>query len=83
MKHAVWDLWGFPGAGDTTVYLVYDPDNSLASGGGRRGGGKFAGIPCPVASVRRLADHWYAAEFYTEESWGRCDSGSARHAKTP
>jgi hypothetical protein len=28
LKHIEWDGWGFPGAGDTTVYLVYDPTDS-------------------------------------------------------
>jgi len=29
LKHIEWDGWGFPGVGNTTVYLVYDPDDYL------------------------------------------------------
>jgi hypothetical protein len=31
LKHIEWDGWGFPGAGDTVVYLVFDPDDSLST----------------------------------------------------
>jgi hypothetical protein len=31
LKHIAWDGWGFPGAGDTTVYLVFDPTDALSA----------------------------------------------------
>jgi hypothetical protein len=82
LKHIEWDGWGFPGAGDTTVYLVYDPTDSLSAAAKSNQPGKFVGIPCAVPLVSRLESGWYAVRFYTEESWGRrngldCGSGSA------
>ncbi len=82
LKHVEWDGWGFAGM-DTTVYLVFDPSNSLAVAASRHSSGKFAGIPCPVASVRRLAREWYAVEFYTGEIWNECEEKPAPDAKTP
>ena len=82
LKHVVWDGWGVAGM-DTTVYLVFDPSNSLAAGAKSHAAGKFAGIPCPVPSVRRLASEWYAVEFYTDETWNRCGGKAAPDAKTP
>jgi energy-coupling factor transporter transmembrane protein EcfT len=70
LKHVEWDGWGFPGAGDTTVYLVFDPTDSLAAAKSHRPG-KFNGIPCEVPLVRRLESHWYSVLFYTDEWWGR------------
>lgn len=29
-RHIEWDGWGFPGAGETVVYLVFDPRDSLS-----------------------------------------------------
>jgi hypothetical protein len=66
-KHIEWDGWGFPGAGDTTVYLVFDPKNSLSQAA-KTG---IEGIPCKVAGVTRLESRWYAVLFYTDERWGR------------
>lgn len=82
LKHVEWDGWGFAGS-DTTVYLVYDPSNSLAEAARTHAAGKFAGIPCPVPRVSRLASHWYAVEFYTEEGWNSCAAKPAGDAKTP
>jgi hypothetical protein len=31
LKHVEWDGWGFVGSGDMVVYLVFDPNDSLAS----------------------------------------------------
>jgi hypothetical protein len=50
LRHIEWDGWGFPGAGDTVVYLVFDPNDSLLSTDSSR---RFAGIPCEVPRVRR------------------------------
>jgi hypothetical protein len=70
LRHIEWDGWGFAGAGDTTVYLVFDPNDSLAAGS--RISGKFNRIPCEVPEVRRLERNWYTVLFYTDTSWGHC-----------
>ena len=71
LRHIEWDGWGFPGAGDTTVYLVFDPSDSLAVAAKNHHPGKFNGIPCTVPRVSRLENNWYAVLFYTDERWGR------------
>lgn len=70
-KHIDWDGWGFPGAGDTSVYLVFDPTDSLSTAAKSHQTGKFPGIPCTVPSVSRLESQWYAVLFYTDERWGK------------
>jgi hypothetical protein len=72
-KHIEWDGWGFAPVGDTTVYLVFDPLDSLfaAAKGGHPG--KFDGIPCAVPEVSRLEKNWYVATFYTDQDWNHCD----------
>lgn len=82
LKHVQWDGWGLANS-QTTVYLVYDPSNSLAEAARIKASGKFAGIPCPVPSVRQLASRWYSVEFYTGESWNACGGAPAMPAKTP
>jgi hypothetical protein len=82
LKHIEWDGWGFPGAGDTTVYLVFDPTDALSAAARSHRPGKFGGLPCEVHLVHRLESHWYAVQFYTDEWWGRrnaldCGSRSA------
>ena len=72
LRHIEWDGWGFAGA-DTTVYLVFDPTDSLSVAARNHQPGKFSGIPCEVPSVRRLESHWYTVQFYTNESWGKCN----------
>lgn len=72
LKHIEWDGWGFPGAGDTTVYLVFDPRDALASAARDHQPGRFIGIPCEVPDVRRLESHWYTVLFYTDQSWEQC-----------
>ncbi|MGB7556577.1 MAG: hypothetical protein WBM04_19585 [Candidatus Korobacteraceae bacterium] len=71
-RHAEWDGWGFPGAGDTTVYVVYDPSDSLL--GVRRSDTNVsvAGLPCQVSRVKRLQESWYAVVFYTDSDWEHC-----------
>jgi hypothetical protein len=71
LKHVEWDGWGFPGAGDTTVYLVFDPANSLATAAKSHHPGQFSGIPCKVPLVSSLESRWYAVLFYTDERWGK------------
>ncbi len=70
LRHIEWDGWGFAGAGDTTVYLVFDPNDSLAAGSGRSG--KFNGIPCEVPRIHRLEKGWYTVLFYTDAGWEHC-----------
>ena len=71
LKHIEWDGWGFPGAGDTTVYLVYDPTNSLAPAARSHQASKYEGIPCTVPLISRLESGWYAVLFFTDERWGK------------
>jgi hypothetical protein len=73
LRHIEWDGWGGLGGGDTTVYLVYDPANSLAQASSSRGKGKVRGIPCGVASIHRFADRWYEATFYADTDWDHCE----------
>jgi hypothetical protein len=70
LKHVEWDGWGFAGAGDTTVYLVFDPKDALSAAARSHQPGKFVGLPCEVPLVHELESHWYAVRFYTDESWG-------------
>lgn len=72
LKHIEWDGWGFPGADDTYVYLVFDPANSLSTAAKRHSPGNFKGIPCTVQKVRRLGSQWYSVLFYTDTSWDNC-----------
>ncbi|MFY9911506.1 MAG: hypothetical protein WAK56_16800, partial [Candidatus Sulfotelmatobacter sp.] len=74
LKHVEWDGWGFPGAGDTTEFVVFDPTDSLSAAARSHRPGKFNGIPCEVPLVRRLENHWYAVRFYTDEYWGRSNA---------
>jgi hypothetical protein len=71
LKHIEWDGWGFAGA-DTTVYLVFDPSDSLLTGAEDHSFGKFAGIPCKVPFVHQLEAHWYTVLFYTDTDWHHC-----------
>jgi hypothetical protein len=70
LKHIEWDMSGFAGIFDNTVYLVFDPADTLSTAAQSRQAGKFDGIPCKVRLIRRLENHWYAVLFYTDEYWG-------------
>jgi hypothetical protein len=72
LKHIAWDGWGFAGI-DTSVFLVFDPANSLAAAAISGRPGKFNGIPCEVFLVRRLESHWYTVQGYTGQSWDNCN----------
>jgi hypothetical protein len=72
LKHLEWDEWGFPGAGDTVVYLIFDTDDLLAKEARSRPHGEFSGIPCKVVAVRRLESQWYTVLFYTDTDWDHC-----------
>jgi hypothetical protein len=73
LKHVEWDGWGGFGAVDTVAYLVYDPDDSLSAITRSDSPGKLAGIPCPVAQVRRFESHYYSVTFYTDTDWDHCN----------
>jgi hypothetical protein len=53
LRHIEWDGWGYPGSGNTVVYLVFDPNESLSTAASSHSAGKFGGIPCEVSLVRR------------------------------
>jgi hypothetical protein len=72
-RHVEWEGWGFAGGGDTTVYLVVDPSDSLSKPAKDHLSGKFKGISCAVYRVHRLEKHWYTVAFYTGTSWGQCE----------
>ena len=72
LKHIEWDGWGMFGQ-DTSVFLVFDPTDSLAMAATSRLPGKFNGIPCEVFLVRRLESHWYTVQNYTDQGWGACN----------
>ncbi len=73
LKHIEWDGWGFAGSGNTVVYLVFDPNDSLSTAAKSHSPGKFHGIPCEVYRVRRLESHYYTVLFYTDTDWGYCN----------
>ena len=72
LKHIEWDGWGWAGQ-DTTVYLVFDPTDSLSLAASTHQSGKFSGIPCEIPEVSRFESQWYAVTFYTNQEWGRCN----------
>jgi hypothetical protein len=71
LKHIEWDASGFAGIANDTVFLVFDPDDTLSMAAESRQPGKIHGIACEIRSVRRLESHWYAVLFYTDEHWGQ------------
>jgi hypothetical protein len=68
LKHMEWEATGFAGVANNTIYLVFDPTDSLSAA---HSPGKFNGIPCKIRLVRRLESHWYSVWFYTDEVWGK------------
>jgi hypothetical protein len=58
LRHLEWDGWGFPGAGDTVLYLVFDPNDQLLDASITGRPGKYAGVPCEVVRVRRMEKNW-------------------------
>jgi hypothetical protein len=75
LRHVHWDGWGFSFAGDTDVYLVFDPGDSLAFAAKHNLTGKVSGVPCEVDDVHRLEKDWYAVQLYTDETWDDCNGG--------
>jgi hypothetical protein len=72
LRHVEWEATGFAGMSNT-VYLVFDPTDSLGAAAKSHSNGKFNGIPCKVPAVRRLESQWYSVRFYTDEEWGVCN----------
>ncbi len=72
LKHIEWDGAGGAPVGDWTVYLVFDPTDSLSAAARSRASGKFNGIPCDVDEVRRLESHWYTVTLAMNEWWEQC-----------
>ena len=72
LRHIEWEATGFAGVANNTVYLVFDPTDSLSPAARSHSPGKHGGIPCEVVVVRRLESHWYSVLFYTDEMWGNC-----------
>lgn len=66
-----WEATGFAGVANVTIYLVFDPTDSLAVAAKSHSPGKYSGIPCEVLAVLRLESHWYSVKFYTDEAWGQ------------
>lgn len=67
LKHIEWDGSRFAGIANNTVFLVFDPEDTLSTAAESGQPGKIRGIACDVRSVRRLESHWYAVLFYTDE----------------
>lgn len=73
LRRIEWDEWGMFGQ-NTSVYLVFDPTDSLSDAARSHQPGKFNGIPCRVPLVRRLEANWYAVFAYTnQDPWGECN----------
>jgi hypothetical protein len=74
LKHIEWDGGGWGGQ-DFSVFLVFDPTDSLSGPAQNNQSGKLHGIPCQVSSVRRMDSHWYIVFFdaYVDQSsWDSC-----------
>ena len=69
LKHIEWDGWGWGGQ-DFSVFLVFDPTDSLSGPAQNNQSGKLNGIPFEVADVRRMESHWYLVffDFYADQS---------------
>jgi hypothetical protein len=78
LQHMEWDAWGFPGEGDSFVFLVYDPKDTLAAAVSARYSGKFNGIPCQVPHLIRMESQWYLAQYYPDTSWNECSKLDVR-----
>jgi hypothetical protein len=75
LKHIEWDELGMF-AQDWTVFLVFDPTDSLSRPARSGQSGKFNGIPCEVVRVHRMESHWYTVLFFGyvhASSWDSCN----------
>lgn len=73
LKHMEWDSSGFAGVANNTVYLVFDPTDTLSAADRNNQTAKFNDVICKVRSIRRLEKHWYAVLFYTDQTWSDCN----------
>jgi hypothetical protein len=71
LRHYELDSWGFPGAGDTYVYAVYDPSDSLVATD-VKGAAFIPQLRCDVVSIKRKERSWFAVMFYTMTTWDEC-----------
>jgi hypothetical protein len=69
LKHWEWEASGFAGVANGSVYVVFDPADSLKREEGHRA---HVSLPCEVPRVVRLERYWYSVEFYTDRSWDHC-----------
>jgi hypothetical protein len=72
LKHWEWEASGFAGVANRSVYVVFDPADSLKREAGHHTHEKLVGLPCEVPRVVRLERYWYSVEFYTDSSWDDC-----------
>ena len=72
-RHIEWDGSGLAGVANQTVYLVFDPSDTLSAAVKSHRADKFNGIPCEVHSVQRLESQWYSVVFYIDQDWGHCN----------
>jgi hypothetical protein len=83
LKHIEWDGWGWGGQ-DFSVFLVFDPTDSLSGPAQDNQSGKLNGIPCEVSGVRRMDSHWYIVFFdaYVDQSsWDSCKIDPASRSR--
>jgi hypothetical protein len=80
LKHVIWDAWGFVPAGNTLMYIVNDPEDSLRVAGTNAQSGRVPGIPCPVDRVHRLEPQRYTILLFTDSNWNDCPSENRGHA---
>ncbi len=71
MKHIEWDGWGWAGM-NTSVFLVFDPADSLSQAARADDPGKLSGMQCEADVVRRLERNWYSVQLSTGEDWRDC-----------
>jgi len=75
LRHADWQTEG-PAFAAIYTYLVFDPSNALASAAKSHQRGRYPGLPCEVAEVRRLESNWYVVISGT--SWNDCGQSIMR-----
>ncbi len=76
LKHIEWEASGWVGQ-DFTVFLVFDPTDSLSGRAQNDRSLKRSGIPCAdvVSRVQRMESHWYLVSFdayMDQSSWDSC-----------
>lgn len=71
LQHMEWDGWGMTGS-ETNVYLVFDPNDSLALATKGKAYSNVPGLPCDVWQIHRLESHWYSVVFFTNADWDDC-----------